>query len=131
MAKEINMTGDTFKLMLCGQLYVPNQDVHRYKSSVTDEIVGPGYTAGGAVVTSMTISYDAGGNVLSFDGVDVAWPASTISNAYFAVLYDATPATDANRPLVGYYDFGGPISSVAASFVGSFDPAGIGAVALA
>lgn len=128
MTKEINMATDVLKIMLCGAGYTPDQDAHRYKSDVTSEIVGAGYTAGGATVGSIVIAYDAPTNVLSFDGTDANWPAATITNARWGVLYDSTPATDAARPLIGYVDFGGLISSVAANFGVVWAGNGIGAV---
>lgn len=128
--KEIDLDTDSLKLMLCTSAYTPDQDTHRYKSSITNEVSAPGYTAGGAVVGSVAVSYDTSGNVLSFDGADVTWPASTIT-ARYGILYDSSPASDATRPLILYVDFGGNISSTAATFTMSWDAAGIGAVTLA
>lgn len=125
--KEINLTSDSLKLLLCNG-YVPDRDNHRYKSSVTNEVSAPGYTAGGLVVSSISISYDSGTKKLSFDGADVSWPTSTIASTH-AVLYDSTPSTDATRPLIIYWDFGGTVSSTAATFAAVFDSTGIGAVA--
>ena len=93
-------------------------------------MTGPGYTAGGAVVGSITRSYDSSGNVRSFTGDPVTWPSSTIT-ARYAILYDSTPSTDATRPLILCVDFGGNISSTAATFTVSWDTTGIGAVILA
>ncbi len=110
MNKEVDLDSDTIKCMLCTSSYSPNQDTHRYKSSVTNECSGSGYTAGGATVTGVAFAYDAGTNKLSFDMNDVQWAAATLigSNApRYAVLYDATPGSDATRPLIGYVDFGG------------------------
>lgn len=128
--KEADLDTDTLKLMLCTSSYTPSQDTHRYKSDVTNEVSAPGYTAGGATVGSIAISYDSSGNVLSFDGADVSWPSSTIT-ARYAVLYDSTPASDATRPLIGYIDFGADIGSVAATFSVVWPAAGIGAVTVA
>lgn len=108
--KEIDIDSDTFKVMLCNSGYVPNQDTHRYKNQVTNEVSGTGYDAGGATVPGgLTMSYTAATNIMSFDGGDIAWTGATLIGANaprYAVLYDSTPATDATRPLVGYIDFG-------------------------
>lgn len=130
LAKEINLTSDTIKLSLHSSSYTPNQDTHRYRSDLTNEVTGTGYTAGGATVTGISVTYDAGTNVLSFDGADVSWPSSTIT-ARWGVLYDSTPATDATRPLIGYVDFGGNISSTAATFAVVWAASGIGAITVA
>ena len=36
--KEINLTADSLKCMLCTSAYAWNQDTHAYKSSVTNEV---------------------------------------------------------------------------------------------
>lgn len=122
--KEIDLDTDAIKVMLCTATYVPSQDTHRYKSSVTNEVVGTGYTATGATLTSVAVTYTAGTNVLMFDAADTSWAASTIT-ARYAVIYDSTPATDATRPLIGYVDFGADVSSTAAAFTITWDAAGI------
>jgi hypothetical protein len=130
LAKEINLTSDTIKLMLCSSSYTPNQDTHRYKSDVSNEITGTGYTAGGATVGSVTVSYDTGTNVLSFDANDVTWSAASVT-ARFGVLYDSSPGSDATRPLIGWIDFGGDVTSTGADFTIAWNASGIGAVTVA
>lgn len=132
--KEIDIDSDTLKLMLCTTSYTPNQDTHRYKSSVTGECSGSGYTAGGATVTGVSVSYDAGTNVLSFSASDVTWSAVTLISGNaprYAVLYDATPGSDATRPLIGYIDFGGTdYAPNGGNLVVKWDPAGVGGVTI-
>lgn len=122
--KEINIDSDALKVMLCTSAYVPDQDAHRYKSSVTNEITGTGYTAGGATLTSVTVTYTAATNTLTIDAADTSWAGSTLV-ARYAVIYDSTPATDATRPLLGYVDFGADVSSTGGAFAITWDAAGI------
>ena len=122
--KEIDWDSDAIKVMLCTSAYVPDQDAHRYKSSVTNEVTGTGYTAGGATLTSPTFTYTAATNVLMLDAADTSWASSTIT-ARYAVIYDSTPATDATRPLIGYVDFGADVVSSAGTFSITWDSAGI------
>lgn len=122
--KEINLNTDTIKCMLCTSTYTPDQDTHQYKSSVTNEVTGTGYTATGNTLTSLSVTYTAATNVLMFDAADTSWASSTIT-ARYAVIYDATPATDATRPLIAYIDFGADVSSSNAAFTIAFDAAGI------
>lgn len=129
--KEIDLDSDTLKLMLTTSSYTPNQDTHQYKSSVTNEVSGTGYTAGGATVGSVSVSYNTGTNVLSFDGADASWTTATIANARYGVLYDSSPGSDATRPLIGYVDFGGDVSVTAGTLSVVWDAAGIGAVTVA
>lgn len=124
MNKEIDLDSDTLKVMLCTSAYTPNQDAHRYKSAVTGEVSGSGYTAGGVTLAGVTVTYDAATNTLKLDADDASWPAATIT-ARHAVIYDATPGSDATRPLIGYTTFDQDISSTAAAFQLIWDPAGI------
>jgi hypothetical protein len=41
---------------------------------------------------------------LKFDAADVTWASSSIT-ARYAVVYDDTPATNATKPLLAYFDF--------------------------
>ncbi len=122
--KEIDWDSDTIKVMLCTSSYTPDQDTHRYKSSVTNEVTGTGYTAGGATLTSPTFAYTSGTNTVTLDAADTSWANSTIT-ARYAVIYDATPGTDATRPLIAYVDFGADVSSSAGTFQITWDAAGI------
>lgn len=122
--REIDWDSDTIKVMLCTSSYTPNQDTHQYKSDITAEVTGTGYTAGGATLTGCTSTYNAGTNTLTLDAGDVSWPNSTIV-ARYAVIYDASPASDATRPLIGYVDFDQNISTTAGTFSIVWDAAGI------
>src|SRR3954449_3156505 len=113
--KEIDLDSDSIKVMLCTSTYTPDQDAHRYKSSVTNEITGTGYTAGGVALTTVTVGYTGATNVLKFDADDASWTTATIT-ARYAVVYDATPGTDATRPLICYVNFGADVTSTASTF---------------
>lgn len=123
--KEIDWDTDVIKVMLVGAGYTPDQDTHRYKSSVTSEVTGTGYTAGGETLASVTVNYNAGTNTVTIDAADVTWANSTIANARYAVIYDSSPASDATRPLIAFADFGELFSSTAGPFTLSWDAAGI------
>lgn len=125
--KEIDWDTDTFKVMLYTTGYTPDQDAHQYKSSVTNEITGTGYTATGVTLTGVTITYTGATNVIMFDAVDAAWTGATFS-AIGAVIYDATPATDATRPLIAFIDFGGTVSVTGGTYTLQFNAAGIATI---
>ncbi len=125
--KEIDLDSDTLKLMLTTSSYTPDQDTHQYKSSVTNEVTGTGYTAGGVTIGSIVVSYNTSTNVLSFDGADGVWNSATFT-ARYGVLYDSTPSTDATRPLIGYVDFGADQSPSNGTLSVTWDASGIGAV---
>lgn len=122
--KELDWDSDTIKCMLCTSSYTPDQDAHQYKSSVTNEVSGTGYSAGGASLGNATIIYTAATNKLMLDADDVSWANSTIT-ARYAVVYDSTPATDATRPLVSYQNFGADVISSGGTFQIVWNAAGI------
>lgn len=123
--KEIDWDTDTIKVALVAATYTPAQDTDDYWSDVVaNEVTGTGYTATGETLASKTIDYTAGTNVIKLDAADVTWAASTIT-ARYAVIYDASPATDATRPLLGYVDFGSNQSSSNGNFTLTWDAAGI------
>ena len=128
--KELNLNTDSIKAMLCTSAYAPNQDTDQYKLAVTSEVVGAGYTAGGVAVTGVSVTYTAATNVLALFVTVPAWAASTITARYL-VLYDATPATDATRPLIMYDDFVSDQVSSAGSFTYTANAGGIATITAA
>ena len=123
--KEVDWDTDTIKVALLTSSYTPNQDTHDYFDDVSStEVSGTGYTAGGETLSSKSISYDGSTNIITLDAADVTWASSTIT-ARYAVVYDATPGTNATRPLIGYVDFGSDQSSSSGNFTITWDSTGI------
>lgn len=116
--KEIGITAGAtnLKVMLCGTGYTPNKDTHIYKSSVTSEITGTGYTAGGQTLTGVTITYNTSTDKTTISFTAPNWPSSTLTNVSVFVLYDNGPATDATRPLIAYGVLDTPTSSSDSNF---------------
>ena len=128
--KKVDLSADTIKVMLCTSSYTPDQDTHDFKDDVTNEVTGTGYSAGGATLSSPTLTYTGGTNTLAFDGGDVSWAGSTLT-ARYAVVYDSTPGTDATRPLIMYVDFGADVSTTAGTLTITWDSAGLASVTVA
>jgi hypothetical protein len=130
--KEIDFDTDTIKVALLTNAYTPDQDAHNYFDDVVaNEVSGAtGYTAGGNTLANKTVTYSAGTNTLVLDADDVTWASSTIT-ARYAVVYDASPATNATRPLIGYVDFGSDQSSSNGNFTITWDSTGIVRVTVA
>lgn len=123
--KEIDWDTDTIKVALLTNAYTPNQDTHNYFDDVSaNEVSGTGYTGGGITLTNKTNTYNGASNVIVLDADDVTWSSSTIT-ARYAVVYDASPATNATRPLIGYVDFGSDQSSSNGNFTITWDATGI------
>lgn len=123
--KEIDLDSDTIKVALLTNAFTPNQDTQDYFDDVVaQEVAGTGYTAGGVTLTNKTVTYDAATNTFIFDADDVVIANSTIT-ARYAVVYDASPSTNATRPLIGYVDFSSDQSSTAGNFTITWDSSGI------
>ena len=129
--KEVDWDSDTIKVALVTNAYTPDQDAHNYFDDVVaNEVTGTGYTAGGNTLANKTNTYDSATNVIKLDADDVTWASSTIT-ARYAIIYDATPATNATRPLIGYVDFGSDQSSSNGNFTITWDSTGIVRVTVA
>lgn len=123
--KEVDWDTDTIKVMLLSSAYTPNQDGHDYLDDVVaNEVTGTGYTAGGQALTSKTATYDAATNTTTFDAADVTWAGSTIT-ARYAVVYSDAGATNAQKVLIGYYDFGSDRASSNGEFVIRWSASGV------
>lgn len=122
--KVVDWLNHPIKVMLCSATYVPNQDTHQTKADVTGEVTGTGYTAGGIALTNKTITYDPVTNTVILHADDVVWVNATIT-ARYAVIYDDNGATDADKLLLGYVDFGQDVSSTNGDFKITLDASGI------
>jgi hypothetical protein len=124
--KEIDWDTDTIKVALLTNSYSPDQDAHNYLDDVVAyEVSGAtGYTSGGATLANKTNTYNSSTNVIVLDADDVTWSSSTIT-ARYAVIYDASPSTNATKPLIGYVDFGSDQSSSNGNFTITWDSTGI------
>lgn len=78
-----------------------------------NEVSGTGYTAGGAVVASPTITESPTG-ALMFDLADQSWATSTITAARFALFY--ADALAGNNAICGI-NLGADYSTVAGTFL--------------
>jgi len=111
------------KVMLLTNAATPNQDTWIYKSSVTNEITGTGYTARGLAIGTPTAVYTGASNLSTFDAVDSVWSTATLTARYAVIYYDT--AVDATSPLIGLIDFGADVSSTAANFTITWNASGI------
>jgi hypothetical protein len=130
--KEVDVDTDVIKGMIVGSGYTFDQDAHKYKSSIAGEVTGTGYTAGGATIGSVSVSYTGGTNVFAFDGNDISWANSTLNSGanipLGCVIYDSSPASDATRPVLCFIDFEGQRPTTNGTLSVSFDALGIAKV---
>lgn len=123
--KEVDFNTDVIRVMLCTSSYTPAQDTDDYVDDCRAYEVGASgtYAADGAQLTTPTIGYTAGTNVIKIDADDVAWTGATIT-ARYAVIYVDT-GTDSTSALLGYVDFGANVTSTAGTFTITWAAGGI------
>ena len=92
------------KAMLCTSAHVPNLSTHRWKTSITNECSGGGYTAGGYSLTGVTLVVNAATKSLTIDANDLVTPVLTLPDVRYIIVYGAV----APLPLLFYIDLGGP-----------------------
>lgn len=118
----INLGSDTFKMMLVTSTYTPTQ-AHAFRSDVTNEVTGTGYTAGGSALTSVTWTLDSTNHRAVFSSAAPAWSASTIT-ARAAVIYKSRGGAATADELVCYNDFGSDQTSTNGTFTVNVPAAG-------
>jgi hypothetical protein len=121
--KEIDLDTDTIKCALTTSTYAVNQDTHSYFSSVTNEVSGTGYTAGGVTLGSPVPSYTGATNVFAFAAANASWTTATFT-ARYAVVYDST-GTSTTSALIMYVDFGADQTVSAGTFTVQWNAGGL------
>lgn len=67
----VDLDSDTIKCALTTSTYTPNFDTHDFFDDVTNEVSGTGYSAGGATLASVAVTYTAANSWAT------AWAAAT------------------------------------------------------
>jgi hypothetical protein len=114
MDGSIDLDTDTIKVMLVSSSYNFDQDNHVFKSDITGEISGTGYTAGGKELANKSVTQDNENNKSKFDADNLNWSGATFTTRG-AVIYKDT-GTPTTSPLVAYFDFGGDKSPSSQGF---------------
>lgn len=110
-AGQMDYLSDSLRMTLHTATYSPNIDTNEAFADATNELsTASGYTANGIAIGTKTVSYNATGNVTTFDMDDttVTWTASGGTLTFqIAVLHDDTVSTGPPiKPLIGYIDCG-------------------------
>ena len=125
--KEIDWLADNITVgLITAAVGTSEQDDDDYWDDVVStEVSGTGYPNGDAnVLQDRTSTYTGGSNTFALGGADITWGTSTIT-ARTAVIYDATPASNATRPLICFVDAGTNISTTAGTFTVQWHSDGI------
>lgn len=118
----IDIDTDTIKCMLVTASYTPNATTHEFKSDVTNEITGTGYTAGGVTLASVAVNEDTGTPEVEVTCTDPTWTSATFT-ARGAVIYKDTGVAGTS-PVICYLDFGGDQSVTSGTFTIDFGTEG-------
>lgn len=93
MKGDIDLNDDSFRMVLVGGGYTPDQSADVAWSAISaNEVSGTGYTASGKAVTP---TVTRSGLAVTLDCDDQSWPSSTITATYAVIVRDA----DANGAL--------------------------------
>lgn len=112
------------KAMLCTASYVADLDAHEFRSDVTNEVTGTGYTAGGIALTGEAVTIDAANNRVKLDADDANFGTVTITGITQIVVYVDTGNAATDR-IVGRHTFS-TSSPSAANFTYVWNADGIG-----
>ncbi|MEI6032428.1 MAG: hypothetical protein WCQ20_14890 [Synechococcaceae cyanobacterium ELA739] len=110
---NIDLDTDSFKAMLVSSSYSADKDAHLKRSSVTNEVSGTGYSAGGTAVT-ITLAKDTANDRLTATFSSPSWASSSVT-ARGAVYYKNTGSASTD-PLCFFVDFGSNVVSSGATF---------------
>lgn len=105
--KAFNLGSDTIKIMLTNTLPLAT---YGQKSQITEISAGNGYSAGGTQATTSSSSQTSG--TYKLVSADVVFTASggSIGPFEWAVAYDDTATND---ELIGFWDYGAPVTLAA------------------
>ncbi len=117
-----SMEAEDNKVLLVTDSYTPDYDLHDFRSDLTNEVTGTGYTTGGNALTSTELTIASG--ILTFDAADASWASSTIANAMAAVHY-FNVGTSATDPLVLLSDFVTAVSTTNGTLAVQWHASGI------
>lgn len=112
---DIDFDTVVVKVMLVTSTYVEDKDTHAFRSSVTNEVTGTGYTAGGNVSTVTVQAIDTAGDDVEVTLGAVSWPTATIT-ARKAVYYVARGGAATADELLCVVDFVTDVVSTGGTF---------------
>jgi hypothetical protein len=104
----VHLPGNTYKFALYTSSATLGAATTAY--SATNEVVGTGYTAGGATLAGRVTSVDGTTAVMTF--TNPTWPSSTIT-ARGGIIYNDTAA---GKNVLSVHDFGSDVSSTNGTF---------------
>ena len=96
---EQDLSANTLKMALYTGFATLGPTTTEY--TITNEVVGTGYTAGGNTITGVTISTDVNTNIVYVNFNNVSWPGASFT-ARGALIYNSTQSNKS----IAVLDFG-------------------------
>jgi hypothetical protein len=123
-ALVVDFDTNTLKAALVSSVYTPSATTHVTFNDITNEVSGTNYSAGGATLTTATLTESSG--TVTFDADDVVWAqdAAGFTNARYVILYKST-GTASTSPLIGYIDLVSDKGNVSGSLTIQWNASGI------
>ena len=112
--KIISFPADTFKIILMSSGYIFDRVNHNtYVDVLASELAtAAGYTAGGQILTGVTLTRDNVNNEERVTWNNASWLATGGDLvAQGAIIFDDTVAAPSVDPVIGYIDFGSPTTT--------------------
>ena len=121
---DIDWDTISLKAMICTATYTPNFDTDEFRSSVTGEVSGTGYTAGGVALTGESATLDTVNHRVKLDADDANFGTVTFTGGTQLIVYLDTgnAATDI---LISNHSFSSQ-SPAGVNFTYAFHADGIG-----
>jgi hypothetical protein len=100
---DLSASGTDIRLAIMTSAYTPDQENDdNWSQMSTHQATGVNYPAGGFALASKTVTRAA--LVAMFDAADINVSTVTVTGRW-GVIYDNTPASAANKKVIGYVDF--------------------------
>jgi hypothetical protein len=121
----IDLENAEFMCAILGAAYTPDRDADDNWGDISaHEVSGVGYTPGGQALANKVLTKDNAGDLVKFDADNPVWPTVTFTDGRWAVIYKNAVA-DANKKLIGAWDFGSNKSPTAVLFTAIINANGL------
>lgn len=125
---KVDWLNGTIRCAQVDNSYVPDQDNdHFWSTPQAAEVAGTGYTVGGIVLSSKTITSDAATNEVRLDAADISWLTASFTARYAVIFLQvgADLSTPGDDILLGLVDYGGDETVASGIFAITWDASGV------
>lgn len=108
----IDLDGDTIKVMIVTNSYVPSQAHDFISDANANEVSGTNYTAGGSAITGVTLALDADTVEWVHNDITITQSGAGFTTGRYLIWYKDT-GTPTTSPVIMYADNGSDFGNVA------------------